>query len=491
MSKSMGNSISPQEHLLYESARQRKDAGFDGVFYFAVKTTGIVCRPSCPAPVAKSENVILYKQLKYAFEDGFRPCHRCRPESIHYVDEAEQIVSKAMAMLASGGLRGADSMMMAKALFVSERRLRQAFQAVLGVTPVRMLNHDRILRAVEAVCHTRQQITAIAFEAGFHSVRQFNAQFKAITGYVPSALREESEALQLPMPSITLRLKANNAAGLETALDFMKPRMMQGIESMTGHCYQRTYHLSSGNGYISVYPGEATDTLMLQVHTLDFESIYDVYWRVRRMFDLDAPLADISAFLSRFELLASGFINQNVPRLPVAFDAFEFVVRAILGQQITVKAATTLAQRIAVRADFKTPPSFPEGLTHFFPNVKESEALALDGLGITSTRQATLKRVVIALLNGDFSLSPYQRYDAFHKQFGAIKGIGDWTVNYVAMRGLGIKDSFPASDLGVMNVMAAKLGAEKLTAKAIEHIAEDWKPYRAYATLCLWQHYPG
>ncbi|MDK2866363.1 MAG: AraC family transcriptional regulator [Clostridiales bacterium] len=482
------STVAENERLYYEKARLQKDKGFDGVFFFAVKTTGIVCRPSCPAPAAKKENVTYYKQLKDAFEDGYRPCHRCHPERVTLVDEAAQIVSKAMMLLGSGALNGANTMMMAKSLFISERRLRQVFKAILGISPTRALNHQRILRAIPLIQNTDQHMTSIAYDVGFSSVRQFNAQFKQITALAPSALRDKQFQARA-MPKITLILRGDSKADYDTVFEFMAPRILRGVETITDRCYQRTYDIETGSGYFAISPDDQSDTLKLDVFTVDFDSIFDVYLRVRRMFDMDAPIEAITAHLKHFEMLETGFVKQHVPRLPTAFDAFEFLVRAILGQQITVKAATTLAQRIVERADLKTADGFPTGLTHFFPNIKACSELSFEGLGITGTRQGTLKRVIQALLDNEFSLSPYQSYDAFIKTFGAVKGIGDWTVNYVAMRGLGMKDSFPASDLGVINVLAAMNDGQKMKPKAIETLAEPWRPYRAYATLCLWRHY--
>ncbi|MBS7525440.1 DNA-3-methyladenine glycosylase 2 family protein [Fusibacter paucivorans] len=484
----MKSTVTELEWLNFEKARQQKDMGFDGVFYFAVKTTGIVCRPSCPAPPAKKENVTYYKQLKDAFEDGYRPCHRCHPERVTLVDEAAQIVSKAMMLLGSGALNGADTEKLAKALFISERRLRQVFKTVLGISPTKVLNYQRILCAIPLIQETAQSMTSIAFEVGYSSVRQFNAQFKLIVGCTPTAMRDKMMPTY-PMPKLTLYLRSKSEVGFETVFSFMKPRLLRGVEAINGDAYQRTYYIETGSGYFTVCPGDHPALLKLDVYTRDFDSIFDVFLRVRRMFDMDAPISEITAYLKRFEMLQSGFVDQYVPRLPTAFDAFEFLVRAILGQQITVKAATTLAQRIVERADLKTADDFPTGLTHFFPNINTCSVLSLEGLGITATRQATLKRVMQALLDNEFSLSPYQSYDVFKKAFGVVKGIGDWTVNYVAMRGLGMKDSFPASDLGVINVLAAMNDGQKMKPKAIEQLAEQWRPYRAYATLCLWRNY--
>jgi len=209
----------------------------------------------------------------------------------------------------------------------------------------------------------------------------------------------------------------------------------------------------------------------------------EIHNRVRKMFDLDTDFSRINHLLAADTTLSRGMTNGHVPRLPVAFDPFEFVVRAILGQQITVKPATTLAGRIAEKAEQNTGPEYPDGLDRYFPDAEELVSLDLSGIGLTQTRQATLQTAVRAVLDEAVKLTPNQPFDAFHRDFSILKGIGDWTVHYVAMRGLGMKDCFPATDLGVIKALTRD---EKPTKKAIQAMAEAWRPYRSYATLCLW-----
>jgi len=202
------------------------------------------------------------------------------------------------------------------------------------------------------------------------------------------------------------------------------------------------------------------------------------------MFDLDTDFSEINNKLSQDKRIAKGMVNGHVPRLPIAFDPFEFVIRAILGQQISVVAATTLASRIAEKSSLKCPDNYPKGLSLFFPNPTELLKTDLSDLGITSIRQTTIITVATAVLDNTISLTSNQLFDTFYKKFSALKGIGDWTVNYVAMRGLGIIDSFPATDLGVIKALSE--GETQLTKKEIIRTAENWRPYRAYAALCLW-----
>ncbi len=264
----------------------------------------------------------------------------------------------------------------------------------------------------------------------------------------------------------------------------MKPREMEGVEVVTEKSFGRTFRADAVKGFFTVTDSPEQSALELRIGCDDIKCIKAIRNRVRKVFDLDTDFAAINERFAKDRLLSKAMVNGHVPRLPVAFDPFEFVVRAVLGQQISVKAATTLTARIARKAAIKCDKSFPQGLDYFFPDPSELLNLALDGLGITGTRQATIKTVARSILNKDFRLTPHQTFESFHQDFSALKGIGDWTVSYVAMRGLGMVDSFPAGDLGVGKALA--IDGKVPSKKEIIDMAEQWRPYRSYATLCLW-----
>ncbi|OQY45808.1 MAG: hypothetical protein B6240_08185, partial [Desulfobacteraceae bacterium 4572_87] len=245
---------------------------------------------------------------------------------------------------------------------------------------------------------------------------------------------------------------------------------MAGVEVVTETGYSRTFRAKNATGFFTVTDSPNQSALELRIACDDTRCITEISNRVRKMFDLDTD----------FSLINEG----HVPRLPVAFDPFEFVIRAILGQQISVQAATTLASRVAVKADLKSDGGYPSGLDYFFPNPNELLDLDLDGLGIPRTKQATLKTVTQAILDQRVKLTSSQPFETFSKDFSALKGIGEWTVHYVAMRGLGMVDSFPVTDLGVIKALTEKGRAP--SKKEITEMAEQWRPYRAYAALCLW-----
>jgi 3-methyladenine DNA glycosylase/8-oxoguanine DNA glycosylase len=283
---------------------------------------------------------------------------------------------------------------------------------------------------------------------------------------------------------VTLLLRYKKPFDFKQALDFMKPREMEGIEVVTENSYGRTFRTGHAKGFFTVTDSPEQSALELRIGGDDINGTMDIHNRVRKVFDLDTDFTVINERFAKDKLLSKAMVNGHVPRLPVAFDPFEFVARAVLGQQISVKAATTLAARVARKAAIKCDKGFPRGLDYFFPNPSELSNLTLDDLGITRTRQTTLKTVVRSILCKDVRLTPHQTFEQFYRDFSALKGIGDWTVNYVAMRGLGMVDSFPAGDLGVVKALAT--GERLPSKKEIIDMAEQWRPYRSYATLCLW-----
>lgn len=285
-------------------------------------------------------------------------------------------------------------------------------------------------------------------------------------------------------------------------LSFLKPRMIEGVESVSDDQYVRSFYFPLAenaqfeqaqsknahhyaSGYFRVHYQAASNTLAISICFNEHEAIEPVLQRIRFMFDLDTNMADIEQCLQQDVILQRGFVNQQVPRMPKAFDCFEFCIRAILGQQVSVKAATTLAKRIAHAAQLKTPPHFPPGIEYFFPQCRDLISLNFDGLGLTQSRIDTLRLAINSLQTGQIGLDKNQVFEDFLVQWTALKGIGPWTANYLAMRGLGIQDSFPDKDLGVLKALADKEGKYP-SRKAVLEQAKAWQPYRAYATLCLW-----
>ena len=280
-------------------------------------------------------------------------------------------------------------------------------------------------------------------------------------------------------------LKYKTPFDFKQMLDFMAPRATRGVEVVGRDSYARTFRIGDSKGCFIVRDDTENQVLALQIACGDSRCRPDIQCRVRRMFDLDTDFDAVCAALSKDRWLLRRIKNGRVPRLPMAFDPFELAIRAVIGQQISVKAATTVASRFAKNAGLKVDTGFPAGLDCFFPNPAEVLNLELTGLGITQNRQTTLKAVARGLLEARFELTRDQPFDKFHRDFTAIKGIGDWTANYVAMRGLGMTDRFPATDLGILQALSRN--GRTPSQKEVLALAEKWRPYRTYAALCLWQ----
>jgi len=282
------------------------------------------------------------------------------------------------------------------------------------------------------------------------------------------------------------RLKYKKPFHFKQVLSFLKRRAMAGVEVATETGYSRTFRTKNATGFFTVTDSPDQSALELRIACDDTRCITEISNRVRKVFDLDTDFSLINEICAKDEHLSKGMVEGHVPRLPAAFDPFEFVVRAILGQQISVQAATTLASQVAAKADLKSDGGYPSGLDYFFPDPSELLDLELDGLGIPRTKQATLKTVARAILDQRVKLTADQSFEMFRENFLALKGIGEWTVHYVAMKGLGMVDSFPATDLGVIKALTKKGRAP--TKKEIKETAEQWRPYRSYAALCLWNY---
>jgi len=469
----------------FKYARIAKDKNFDGKFFFGVKTTGIFCRPSCPAPTAKEENVVYFNEMFEAMDQHYRPCLRCRPDlNIDYYNgniTGTVLVNKALKLIYDGYLNYHSLKELSKELMVSDRHLRKLFIENLGIPPIKIAKYHRALFAKKLLIFSDQSITDIAFASGFGSIRQFNQVFKEIFNTSPSSLKKGNGG---NTDNTTLLLPYRKPFYFSQVICFMQLRRIKGVEIVEEDSYARTFNTERAKGYFIVKDRPQQSALELTIHCDDIKCYMEIYNRVRRMFDLNTRFTHINEKFKKDKQLSRGMNQGHVPRLPVAFDPFEFCVRAILGQQISVKAASTLAARIAEKSCCKTGPDFPEGLDYFFPGPHKILETDLGNLGITTTRQATILTMTRGLLDKQFSLNANQPFETFQKSFSAMRGIGEWTVHYVAMRGLGMVDSFPATDLGIIKALEEK--GERPPKKQILKMAEKWRPYRAYAALCLW-----
>lgn len=476
------------DHDACYRAIQLRDARFDGRFFTAVKTTGIYCRPICPAPTPRSQNVVFYPTAAAAQQAGFRPCLRCRPEAAPNLGAwggTSSTVSRALALIELGALDDDGVEGMAERLGLGARQLRRLFRQHLGASPVAVAQTRRVLLAKQLIHETRLPMSEVAFAAGFGSLRRFNETFRALFGCAPSQLRR-ADARDLPAGprgEITLRLGYRPPYDWPAMLDFLRVRAIAGVEHVKANEYRRTIELDAHQGTVAVRPA---DGHALQI-TLCFPKLSvlpAVIGRVRRVFDLDADPLAIGAHLARDSVLAPLVRARPGLRVPGAWDGFELASRAVLGQQIGVSAAATLAGRVV--AAHGTPLSSPDGaLTHVFPRPSVLAAADLSRLGMPRSRAATLSSLATAVVADPGFFDASRALDEAIARLRAIRGVGEWTAQYVALRQLREPDAFPAGDVGLMRALADGRG-RRPTARELLERADRWRPWRAYAAQHLW-----
>lgn len=475
----------------YQVARENRDHHFNGRFVFAVKTTGIFCKPSCPSPKAKEKNVEYFEHAYQAMESGYRPCLRCQPELEHtnLNDESESThyFNDALLLIESGFLDDHTVGDLAKRVHCSERHLRHAFKLAIGLSPTAVNQYSRILRAKKWLMHSAISITDVAHQSGFGSIRQFNHVFGELMGMTPKEYRKKASRTEQEHVTIHTMIPYELPFEFKEFLHFMKIREMKGVEVIQNDTFSRTFRYGDSFGYFSVSDVKHLKALSLTIKTNKIQASTFIIERVKAMFDLSSNIAGVSEHLGKDPRLLAGMIDGIVPRLPIAFNAFEFGIRAILGQQVSIKAATTFASRIAYKMNKKTESWFLDGLDVYFPNAEELSSLDISDLGIITKRRDTITRIAEAVCQGDVSFSYLQDYETFYASFVALKGIGPWTANYVGLRGLGYVDAFPDNDLGVIQLFT--IDGIKPKKKDILKEAEAWKPYRGYAALCIWRQH--
>jgi AraC family transcriptional regulator, regulatory protein of adaptative response / DNA-3-methyladenine glycosylase II len=476
-----------------EQARLSRDARFDGLFYTAVRSTGIYCRPVCPAPPPKPRNVSYYPSAAAAEADGFRPCLRCRPELSPAQGSwrrGDSLLARALELVAHGALDEAPLAALAARLHIGERQLRRIFVDQLGAAPLSVRSTQRLLFAKQLLTETRISITECALAAGFGSLRRFNAAFLEAYGMPPSALRKRAGADAGSAEALVLRLSYRPPFDFETLLDFLRVRALPGLERVDARSYSRLIGGVAAPGWlrISRWPqgsGEPAHALRLELQGVPAAALQDCVRRVRRMFDLDADPTAIEQVLRVDPRLEPLLAARPGLRLPSGFDGFEIAVRAVIGQQVSVAAARTLSARLLQRCGTPVSASLAaHGFSHLFPKAEQLVQADLDGLGLTAARIRSLKAIASALLKGQVSLCPGQVLDKFVAQWIALPGIGPWTAHYLALRALGHPDALPAEDLVLQKTLDP---GTRSSARTLQARAESWRPWRSYAVLHLWR----
>lgn len=484
-------SLMKLENKVCERARRARDPQYDGRFFVAVKTTGIFCRPICPAPLAQEKNVVYYPSAAAASEDGFRPCLRCRPEAApgsSEWDESADVVRRALVLIRDGYLNDNKVSDLSDRLGISERQLRRFFQKYLGSSPVAVANMHRVFFVKKLMTDVSLSITDIAMAAGFGTIRQCNAMFRKIYGCAPGDLRRSRKGNLKKEKGFrgVLKLSYRPPYDWEALLAFLEARLVEGIEMVENGVYYRTLRIEDCHGWVAVSHEADNNQISMDISLESVEYLMASVNRLRCLFNLDTDPQVINSVFRSDELLGPLIEKSPGMRMPGAWSPFEYSIRAILGQQVSVSAATTIAGRIAEK--YGTAPSIdtPAGLTRIFPFIEELAEADFDGLGLTKRRRATLMALVKAVAEKRVSMDPGQDLDNFVRDMTAIPGIGPWTAHYTAMRGFAHPDAFPESDLGILKALE-KNGVRPKPAEAGK-IAEKWRPWRAYAAFLLWSN---
>jgi len=494
-----------QANKIFERARLSRDARFDGHFFIGVRTTGIYCRPVCPANSPKRENITYYPTAAAAGEAGYRPCLRCRPECAPGTPAwhgTSTTVRRGLRLIASGALDEGDIEQLADRLGVTSRHLRRLFTKHLGASPLAVAHTQRLHFAKRLIDQTNLPMQEIAVASGYGSVRRFNDTFKNTYGRAPRDLRrndrkgidDDNAEASREQGSLGVRLSYRRPFEWPQLIAFLRGRAIPGVEAVVDDRYYRTVRVGGQVGVIEVGHNNEQHCLDLALHGIATPNLFSVVQKIREIFDLDAPVTDIGVLLRKDAWLKARLKDNPGIRVPGAWDGFELTIRAILGQQVSVKAATTLAGRIAARYGEAVDDVIGEqmrttGLGRLFPAPEILMRARCNDMGLVGARAATIRRVARAVVDGELSFDPAQDPDAFYESLTSIRGIGDWTAQYVAMRALKNPDAFPASDLGLLRAFDRD-GEDRLHANELAAMSESWRPWRAYAALLLWSSSP-
>lgn len=461
---------------IFYRAHLAKDARFDGKFFVAVKTTGIYCRPTCPAKKARLENLEFFLAAELAESAGYRPCLRCRPESapgsLAWLGKSA-MVQAAIKMIEAHASDNLCVQSLADKLGISTRWLSALFSTEVGITPQKLILNKKLNLARGLLEHSSQSITDIAFAAGFNSLRRFNDAFKLRFGKAPSKFRQTPK--NKASDSQCLYLRYRPPLCWENLLDFFQKRMLPEIETVTQQYYLRVFSEGDLKGWFKL---SLAKDYQIKVEFSFNQKICIVAFvnKIKAMLDLDACPLQVEYDLGQ-DLTLKPFLTQfSGIRVPGCFNNFELAVRTIIGQRISVKAAKTILQRLVQLCG--KPQSIAEdlSLTHFFPEPEDILQADLSSIGLTKARVNTLKALATLITNETLNLSAAANYDETCKILHTIKGIGPWTVEYIAMRALKNPNAFPETDLEIQKKL-----------KQYHFDPKKWVPWRAYGAILMYQ----
>ncbi|MFA5913740.1 MAG: AlkA N-terminal domain-containing protein [Burkholderiales bacterium] len=469
-------------HTCYRALKAR-DARFDGRFFVAVSSTRIYCRPVCTVKPPKRENCSFYPSAAAAEAEGYRPCLRCRPELAPgnaSVDATSRLAQAAASLMEDSALDEAGLDGVAAELGITDRHLRRAFGAEFGVSPVQFAQTQRLLLAKRLLTDTALPVTEVAFASGFGSVRRFNALFKQRYRLQPGQLRRHASTSGAA-DVLKFELSFRPPYDWPAVSAFLGARTVAGVEAVEDGCYRRAVRISAGGkehrGWIEVAPSQKKPALRVTVSSSLAKALPPVLSRIKALMDLACHPTEVAHALGAMAKRHPGL------RVPGAFDGFEVAVRGILGQQVSVAAARTVAGRFA--AEFGDPITTPfAALATVFPTAQMIADLPygrIARLGMPGARARTIVALARAVADGELVLMPNADIEATLDRLRALPGVGEWTAQYIAMRALAWPDAFPHTDLGVMKALG------ETDARRVLAAGEGWRPWRAYAVMHLWQ----
>ncbi len=475
------------DSTMLERARLSRDPRFDGKFFIAVTSTGIYCRPICPAsPSPKRANVRYFTSAAAAAEAGFRPCLRCRPEAAPGTPAwlgTSAVVRRALRLINEGALDDASVGEFASRVGVGARHLDRLFLQHVGASPLAVAQTRRLHFAKRLIDESDLPMTEIALAAGFGSLRRFNDAFQRAYQRAPRELRKDRREppARSPGDEVSLALSYRPPYDWNHLRDFLALRATPGVERVEEDSYARLIRTDTGHAIIEVRPLSGRNALQLRVRGAPAAALFQIATAARRVFDLSADPALLGESLEADPLLRPLVRRRPGIRIPGTWDAFECAVRAVLGQQVSVAAARTLAGRVAARVGVSvtTPVA---GLERLFPTPEALATANLDGVGLTGARIAAVKSLAAAVVAGRVAFD--RPAHAVVASLMELPGFGEWTAQYVALRALGEPDAFLSADLVVRRMAAG--GGAPLTVKELDRRAEAWRPWRGYAVMHLW-----
>jgi AraC family transcriptional regulator of adaptative response / DNA-3-methyladenine glycosylase II len=490
-----GDSLTLSRESCYR-ALAAKDARFDGIFFTGVKTTGIYCRPVCTVKTPRESSCTFFTSAAAAEAAGFRPCLRCRPELAPYALQ-QNLAYAVWQRIAAGALNDGDLERLAAEVGLSSRQLRRVLLQHFGVTPVELAQTQRLLFAKKLLQETHMPMAELAYAAGFGSVRRFNALFAARYGIAPSAIRRTAATDGVAaQDALMLRLAYRPPFDWQRMLRYFAGRGIPGVEAVQAQerdrpgVYMRSARIGNVAGWLRVTHLASRHQLELQVSSSLSTMLMPLVARVRGQFDLDANPAVIETHLQKDPLLAAHIKAMPGLRVPGAFDAFELAVRAVLGQQVSVAGATTLSGRLVTR--FGEPVDTPfAGVTSHFPRadvIAAADVIDIARIGMPKSRAQTIQHLARFAAAGGLNMRPGMTLDEAVAHLKTVRGIGDWTAHYIALRALRFPDAFPAGDLGLQKAAAEDNPSGRLTEKQLAARAHIWAPWRGYAALILWMN---